>query len=87
MVGVADFARDSDHPAPAGPFLEPARQVAGKGLISVAGERQFDPAVLETDDADAVLERMLQLEFPLRAGKRDQVVEGGEPDCRLRRRR
>ena len=48
----------------------PARPAAASSV-----QRELDLAVLEADDADRVLERMLQLEVALLAGKRDEIGE------------
>ncbi len=54
---AALFARQRDHPVPAGPGLQPRRQVAEQGLWRIAGQADVEPAGLDADQPHIVLQR------------------------------
>ena len=64
-----------DDPALAGPLAELASKIAGKVGRGVLGQRDLDPSGLEADDANEMLEGMLQLELAPGDGEGYHVLE------------
>ena len=64
--------RHHDHPGPAGPLLELARQVVDQRLCRTRLERDLEPAVLAAHKPHVALERSLDLQVALLGCKRNQ---------------
>src|SRR5580700_8373824 len=79
----AGLGGDHDHPAPAGPIMELLRQVADQHFRRARFERDFELAVLESNQPHVAFQRALQRDVAFFGGERDQILEAVE---RARRR-
>src|SRR3984957_21258586 len=74
----AGLGGDHHHPAPAGPFMELFRQVADQHFRRARFERDFELAVLESNQPHVAFQRALQRDVAFFGGERDQILEAVE---------
>src|SRR3984957_1616398 len=79
----ARFGGHHHHPAPAGPVMQLLRQFADQHFRRARFERDFELAILETNETHGAFQRALERDVALLGGERNKTLEAVE---RARRR-